>query len=248
MEDVGGTNVQGGTRSAAESEALVVAVLQRHADTLLRVARRHSACDDDAADACQRGLEIFLRRAHRLDAATADRWLFRVVRNEALALREQRARSVGRVELAVDQLEARHIPSPEEQAITREGIAQTREALATLKADELRALSLKAAGRSYAEIASAEGWTHTKVNRALAEGRRRIAYHRQELDSGRECARWASTIRALAAGELSAADLTAIRGHLRHCGVCQGAVRRLHRPGEAASPKAVAAVPAGQRL
>ncbi|XAY06966.1 hypothetical protein DSM112329_03844 [Paraconexibacter sp. AEG42_29] len=220
-------------------------ILQRHADTLLRVARRHSSCDDDAADACQRGLEILIRNAGRLDPATADRWLFRVVRNEALALREQRARSVGQIELAVDQVEARHLPSPEEQAITREGIAQTREALTRLKADELRALCLKAAGRSYAEIATGEGWSHTKVNRALVEGRRRIATHREELESGRECARWASTIRALGTGDVSAADLTAVRGHLRHCGACQGAVRRLHRPMEPGSAPAVVAAGAG---
>ena len=43
--------------------------------------------------------------------------------------------------------------------------------LARLKPDERTALALQAAGYSYAEIAAAKGWTYTKVNRCIAEGR-----------------------------------------------------------------------------
>jgi DNA-directed RNA polymerase specialized sigma24 family protein len=44
-------------------------------------------------------------------------------------------------------------------------------ALDRLKPDERTALLLLGLGYSYAEIAEAQGWTHTKVNRCLAEGR-----------------------------------------------------------------------------
>jgi DNA-directed RNA polymerase specialized sigma24 family protein len=46
--------------------------------------------------------------------------------------------------------------------------------LATLKAQERTALALQAGGYSYAEICGACGWTYTKVNRCLAEGRDRL--------------------------------------------------------------------------
>src|SRR5215207_5325786 len=67
-----------GTRSQAED--LVLATITQHADALLRTARRHSLCADDASDAYQRALEIFLRNAARLDPARAASWLHTVVR------------------------------------------------------------------------------------------------------------------------------------------------------------------------
>src|SRR5882757_4631030 len=82
-------------RDAADAEALVVATIQKHADALLRVARRYSLCADDAADAYQRALEIFLRYSTTLEAEHAHRWLFRVVVNESHSVREQRQRILG---------------------------------------------------------------------------------------------------------------------------------------------------------
>src|SRR5206468_12122545 len=55
--------------------AEVVAVIQEHAAALLAVARRHSLCTDDAHDAYQRALEIFVRRAHALDRDRVGGWL-----------------------------------------------------------------------------------------------------------------------------------------------------------------------------
>jgi DNA-directed RNA polymerase specialized sigma24 family protein len=58
---------------------LVVRTIREHAGALLRTARRHSICSDDAHDAYQRGLEIFLRRAATIEAETAERWLHVVI-------------------------------------------------------------------------------------------------------------------------------------------------------------------------
>ncbi len=55
-------------RSAADAEALLLDVVGRHAEELMRVARRHSLCADDAHDAYQRSLELFLRHGRRLRA------------------------------------------------------------------------------------------------------------------------------------------------------------------------------------
>ena len=57
----------------------VLETIRVHARTLLNTARRHSLCADDAQDAYQRAIEIFLRRAASLDRATAANWLYTVV-------------------------------------------------------------------------------------------------------------------------------------------------------------------------
>lgn len=218
-------------RTSAENEALVVVTMQRHADALLRIARRHSLCDDDAADAVQRSLEIFLRHVARLDAETAHRWLFRVARHEAMAVREQRQRTLGAAGLEPDLLEARHVPSPEDRVLELETTAQSAEALRALKAAEVQALSLQAAGNSYAQIAELSGWTRTKVNRSLVEGRRRFLAQRDAIDAGTECARWRPVLAALVVGRASARELSEVRPHLRHCQACRAHVRGLHRAG-----------------
>jgi RNA polymerase sigma factor (sigma-70 family) len=214
-------------RSAAEADLLVVAVLQRHADLLLRASRSGSLCDDDAADAYQRGIEIFLRHARRLEADTAHRWLYRVIRNEAAAVRTQRLRILGPVAVDPAEIEARHLPSPEEQVIGRERLAHASEALGALKADELRALCLQACGQTYGEIAEISGWTRTKVNRALVEGRRRLLARREAIESGQECERWRPLLGAMVSGGASARQLSEVRPHLRNCPACQAKVRHL---------------------
>jgi RNA polymerase sigma factor (sigma-70 family) len=62
-------------------------------------------------------------------------------------------------------------PGPEERAERSEGVAAFFAALNRLKPDERTALLLLGLGYSYREICARQGWTHTKVNRCLAEGR-----------------------------------------------------------------------------
>jgi DNA-directed RNA polymerase specialized sigma24 family protein len=66
-------------RSPEQAERLVLDLIAAHADSLLRTARRYSLCADDAQDAYQRGLEILLRHAARLDSDRAGGWLHTVV-------------------------------------------------------------------------------------------------------------------------------------------------------------------------
>jgi DNA-directed RNA polymerase specialized sigma24 family protein len=62
-------------------------------------------------------------------------------------------------------------PGPQAAIEARERVAEAAAGLAALKPQERRALALQGAGCSYAEIQSITGWTYTKVNRCLAEGR-----------------------------------------------------------------------------
>ena len=73
--------------------ARVEAVLRRHHGQLLWIARRWSGSADDAEDALQRAMEIYVRRLDSLDPATELAWLKVVVRNEALAIRARAKRA-----------------------------------------------------------------------------------------------------------------------------------------------------------
>jgi RNA polymerase sigma factor (sigma-70 family) len=208
-------------------DALVVETITRHAPALLRTARRYSACADDAHDAYQRALEIFVMRAGRLRRETAVNWLHQVVKNEALAVREARRRLVATEDVEPDG----HVATPEERVVAIDRTQRAAEALARLKPQEAQALWLKAQGLSYHEIAERQAWSYTKVNRCLTEGRKAFLERFAGLESGDECRRWAPVVSALVDGEISLRDARDLRRHLRHCGACRSTVRELRAAG-----------------
>ena len=225
-------------------EALVLELVGSQADSLLRVARRYSMCADDAHDAYQRGLEILMRHAARLDPERAAGWLHTVVKHEALAINRSRRRIVGFSEVDLDALESRTSASPEEHVLASDRVARSAEALHGLKPQEVRALWLKALGHSYEQICEATGWTYTKVNRCLAEGRKSFLERYAGIESGQECERLAPTLSAFVDGEADAAQTVALRAHLRQCLACRAAVRGLH---DASRPLAVVFPATGAR-
>ena len=214
-------------RSPEQAEQLVLDLIAAHADSLLRTARRYSLCADDAQDAYQRGLEILIRHAPRLDADRAGGWLHTVVKHEALAINKARCRIVGGEEVDFDAIEIRTAPSPEDRVLAFEQVARSAEALQRLKPQEVRALWLKAMGNSYQEICDATGWTYTKVNRCLAEGRKSFLARYAGIEEGEECRRWAPVLSAMVDGEASAEQLLELRPHLRNCAGCRAALREL---------------------
>ena len=203
----------------------VAALVVGHQEALLRVARQVSLCSDDAHDAVQRALEIYLRRLDRVEEATEVAWLKVVVRNEALAVRKARATAVGSAELEYQPSPARE---PDECAASAERIARSTEALRRLKRDEARALIAKSMGLSYAEIAERFGWTATKVNRCLTEGRARFLHVYGEIETGEECRRLAPALLDLAEGRADSEAIVDLRPHLRACSSCRATVRHLH--------------------
>jgi len=74
----------------------------RHGPALLRVANQFSLCHDDALDAYQRALEIYLRRLDTVEVATEGAWMRVVVKHEAMAIRRARAQSVDRDDIDLD--------------------------------------------------------------------------------------------------------------------------------------------------
>jgi RNA polymerase sigma factor (sigma-70 family) len=213
---------------AGDAGARVAAVVARHERTLLRVARQASLCHDDALDAYQRALEIFVRRVDTVDPATEVAWLKVVVRHEAMAIRRSRAESVTGEDLDVDAFVPGSERSVDEQIASTERVRRSAEALRALKPDEAQALMMKAHGLSYEEIGARNGWTYTKVNRAITEGRRRFMRAYEGIEAGEECERFTPIVEALAAGAATSAQVLEIRPHLRHCLACRATVRDLH--------------------
>ena len=85
-----------------------------------------------------------------------------------------------------------------------ERVRRSAEALRALKPDEAKALMMKANGLSYDEIGERYGWSYTKVNRAITEGRRRFLARYEGIESGEECERFAPVVEALAGGTATA--------------------------------------------
>jgi RNA polymerase sigma factor (sigma-70 family) len=210
------------------AEELVLELVGSQADSLLRVARRYSLCADDAHDAYQRGLEILMRHAGRLDPDRAANWLHTVVKHEALSINQSRRRMLGTDDFDLDALEARTTASPEDQVLAADRVARSAEALHALKPQEVRALWLKALGHSYEQICEVTGWSYTKVNRCLAEGRKSFLERYAGIESGRECERLAPALSAFVDGEADAGQAVELRTHLRQCLACRAAMRGLH--------------------
>ena len=166
-------------RERERNARLLNEVLRRHEHRLRRQAWRHSELPDDVDDALQSAYLLFLERYNGLGEPLA--WLYTTVKREAWAIRRrgsrQRERSfnleTGDGDGHLDLAEAlpTDAPGPSEVLERNEVLAERRMALSTLKRDERKALWLLALGLSYAEICQATGWTHTKVNRCLSEGR-----------------------------------------------------------------------------
>ena len=114
---------------------------------------------------------------------------------------------------------------PAERAERREAIARSREALQALKPAELRALTLLAQGYSYREIGEITGFSPTKINRCLAEGRERFRRFLARSGDGERCAE----LQPLLSAYLRRRDRRGGRGH------CPRAPARLRPlPGDAA--------------
>jgi RNA polymerase sigma factor (sigma-70 family) len=226
--------------SRGEIDEAALALLARHGAQILATARRYAVNHEDAEDAYQRGLEILLTKAPSTREDELVPWLKTVVKHEAFALRRQRERLTpvtGDGE-AVDRGTA--AAATHEQAERYERLRQGAEALGRLKPQEIRCLVLRAQGLSYREICEVTGFSYTKVNRCLTEGRQALSVRVAGIEGGIECARLAPLLSALADGEADADAVALLRPHLRTCLSCRARLREFR----AAPARVAALVPA----
>jgi RNA polymerase sigma factor (sigma-70 family) len=248
---VGGAPRSGGAIDARRRAA--VEIFARHEETLRRTARRYSLCADDVDDALQRALEIVLTKAPTDDPKELIRWTQTVTKHEALAVRQSRERILTpqspRRENGEDWVAS--IPAnsvgPAERVERRETIARSREALKALKPQELRALTLLAEGYSYVEIERITGFSQTKVNRCLSEGRERFRKAVLESEDGSRCAELRPLLSPFCDGQLDAAEAETVREHLRACAGCR-AVLRAYRAAPHAAAALAPALPVSRSL
>ncbi len=231
-----GKRLEGGNLARPGSDAArkraAVEIVAQHEFALKRTARRYSLDAEDAEDAYQRALEIVLTKAPTTDLRELIRWTQTVTKHEAMAVRESRQRvasyrATGRPEGDADPVAL--IPAtadgPDERAERSEAIARSREALQALKPAELRALTLLAEGYSYAEIGELTGFSQTKINRLLAEGRNRFRSFLSSSEDGSRCQELRPLLSAFCDGETRPEDAATVREHLRACARCRATMR-----------------------
>lgn len=226
--------------SGASTPASEAAELRRRAATELirthdavfrRTARRYSICADDAEDSYQRALEILLTKAPPIEGDALVRWMQVVTKREALALRRQRERLLSAPRPPRDEERdpldsiASESPEPTDRAERRERVARSSEALHALKPQEVRALTLKAEGYSYAEIGRITGWTYTKINRCMAEGRKRFLEVFADIEEGRRCEELSEALSEMADGEDGNGQAEQVARHLKGCAACRAKLR-----------------------
>lgn len=230
----------------AARKRAAVETYARHEAVLRRTARRYSLCADDADDALQRALEILLRKAPTGDSRELIKWTQTVVKHEALAVRRERERILAGPAAIAPEPGAEDwtalLPTasdgPPELAERQEAIARSREALQTLKPQELRALTLLAEGYSYAEIGEITGYSRTKINRCLAEGRERFRKLISSGEDGSLCTEMRPLLSRFCDGETTPQEAGRLREHLRACPNCRATLRAYR-----AAPRAAALVP-----
>ena len=231
-----GTGIDGDDRNGDHgpddsARAATLRLIERHGPQVMRTARRYSVTAEDAEDAYQRAVEIMLTKAPDIPDAELLPWLKTVVKHEAFAIRRQEGSSALGVDGGLDAASeaeasiAAPVPSPIEQTERFERLRLGAEALRHLKPQEIRAMTLLAEGYSYRQICDETGWTYTKVNRCLAEGRQSFLKRVAGIESGAECQRLEPKLSALADGEAGDEDVAVLRRHLRRCPACRATLR-----------------------
>jgi RNA polymerase sigma factor (sigma-70 family) len=205
----------------SEIDPAALELIARHGAQILATARRFSSTPEDAEDAYQRGLEILLTKAPTTREDELVPWLKTVVKHEAFAIRRQRERHTP----TSDDGHLAEPPSGDaathDQAERLERLRQGAEAMGRLKPQEVRCLLLKAEGFSYKEICRLTGFSYTKVNRCLTEGRRAFVERLAGIEAGAECERLRPLVSLLADGELSGEELRRLRPHMKGCLACR---------------------------
>ena len=175
---------QGGRRSGAEVERLAESLYRREHRRLLGLARSNSACEEDAEEALQDAFVLFIDHFDPQGEAPPLAWLALTLKRRCWALYHRRRQSKRAWELR--EPPAGRSRLPEEMAEIAESVARVRRLLEGLKPAERQALTLLALGYSYREIGELTGWTYTKVNRSIAEGRARLRARAGIEGDGRE--------------------------------------------------------------
>jgi RNA polymerase sigma factor (sigma-70 family) len=164
---------------------LAAGLYAQRRDYLLAIARRNAVNAADVEEALQEAIVSFIRHFDPDRGAPPLAWLTLTLKRQCWRQRReahlerrlgQEAERGGEEPGSVLESIPSRTAGPEELLLKREAV---RIRLGRLRPDQRTALLLQAAGYSYREIGERCGWTHTKVNRCVNEGRAALRRGRQ---------------------------------------------------------------------
>lgn len=166
-------------KRTARAEALAEQLYAQHRSRLLAIAKRNSASIEDAEESLQDAFILFIDHFDPNDDSPPLAWITLTLKRRCWALYKHQRHSWARTP-TLGQSTAKNAkvesladwkPRPDEVAELNEEMETMRHRLASLKPDQREALAFFALGYSYHEICDITGWTYTKVNRNISEGR-----------------------------------------------------------------------------
>jgi RNA polymerase sigma factor (sigma-70 family) len=168
---------EGRQREVAE---LAAELYREHRGYLLTIACRHAVSRADAEEALQEAFASFIRAYDSGRGAPPLAWLTLAMKRECWRKRrdahldrragQEAERGSEDFGFVMESIPSRGA-SLEERVVERD---EGRRRLARLRPDQRTGLGLLGAGFSYREIGRLRGWTYTKVNRSITEGRERL--------------------------------------------------------------------------
>ncbi len=163
------------SEQAGRRAAILEQALSEARAALRRQARRHAPGEAEAEDALQEASIDFLRFYDGPPGVDAVRWLNTAIKHRAWEQGHKLRRARGRTVIELEDGSEIQIPAatvdPAERVGRSEEVERFIAAMMQLKPDQRTALIMFGLGYSYRDICERRGWTHTKVNRCLAEGR-----------------------------------------------------------------------------
>lgn len=162
-------------REQARRATILERALGEARAALRRQAQRHSPGEVEAEEAMQEASVDFLRAYDGPAGRDAVRWLSVAIKHRAWEQGRNRRAQLARTAREWADGPERQLAAtgadPGEQVERAEAVERFFAALAQLKPNERTALLLLGLGCSYREMCERQGWTYTKVNRSIAEGR-----------------------------------------------------------------------------
>jgi RNA polymerase sigma factor (sigma-70 family) len=167
--------------STPEAASILEALLAEHGPELRRQAARHAPAPEYAEDALQDACCQLLRCYQGPPGLDALRWMMTTTKRCAWAIarrdRRQPQLSLSTTD-AIEPGEEGAVVSAGDDRLSPDALVERAErhrlaclAMARLKPDQRTALLMLGIGLSYREIGRLRGWTYTKVNRCVTEGR-----------------------------------------------------------------------------
>ncbi len=163
-------------RKRAQVQALATELYNDHYNRLLGIAKGNTPTRADAEEALQEAFVAFISHYNPGSGAPPIAWLTLTLKRMcwAKARYAHRELSSHAPDSATDDTDGSWLNATAAAGDMTEQVEQVhdaRQALSSLKPDERQALGLLGLGYSYKEICQLTGWSYTKVNRCISEGR-----------------------------------------------------------------------------